>query len=282
MSLLYKRRIWTNRFFTGFAVASAALGIGLLLMILFQIFVEGIGALSVSTFTQTTPSPGEKGGLINAIVGSLMMSGLAMLLSIPVGLMGGVYLAEYGRYGKLASVVRFLNDILLSAPSICFGLFAYEIIVLPMHVFSGYAGAAALAFIAIPVILRTTEDMLSLVPDQLREAAAALGAPMWRIIFTISFRVARSGIITGLLLAFARIVGETAPLLFTAMNNQFWNVSMIGPVPNLPVTIYQLAMSPYPDWHQLAWAGAMIITLAVLSINVVTRVLTDGEVRKGI
>jgi phosphate transport system permease protein len=276
MSFRYQYRIWVNRLFTLFATASALVGLSLLLLILYQVFSEGIGALSLDVFTHTTPPPGEKGGLINAIVGSVMMSILTMIIAIPIGLMGGIYLAEYNKNGKLGSCVRFLNDILLSAPSICFGMFTYQIIVRPTHSFSGYAGAVALSFIAFPVILRTTDDMLTLVPDQLREAAAALGAPVWHIIFTICFRMARSGIVTGLLLAFARIVGETAPLLFTALNNQFWNVRMTGPTPNLPVTIYQLAMSPYPDWHQLAWAGAMIITLAVLSINIVTRILTDG------
>ncbi len=214
LSFRYRRRKWTDRFFTGFAVFSAAVGVGFLLVILGNVFVEGLGAIDLDTFTKTTPSPGENGGLINAILGSVMMSGLAMAVAVPVGLMGGVYLAEYDRHGKIAGVVQFLNDILLSAPSICFGLFAYEIMVMPMRGFSGYAGAVALAFIAIPVILRTTEDMLSLVPDQFREAAAALGAQQWRVIFSICFRFARPGIITGLLLAFARIVGETAPLLF--------------------------------------------------------------------
>jgi phosphate transport system permease protein len=280
MTFHYTRRVWTNHFFTCFALLSAAIGLGLLLLILYQVFVEGLGALSLDIFTKTTPSPGSSGGLINAIVGSLMMSGLAMLFSIPLGIMGGVYLAEYDRGGKIGETVRFLNDILLSAPSICFGMFAYEIVVLPTHGFSGYAGALALSFIAIPVILRTTEDMLTLVPDQLREAAAALGAPPSHIIFTICLSSARHGIVTGLLLAFARIVGETAPLLFTALNNQFWNVNMTGPTPNLPVTIYQLAMSPYADWHRLAWAGAMIITLAVLSINIVTRFFSDRADRR--
>jgi phosphate transport system permease protein len=280
MSFHYQRRIWTNRLFTFFAAASATIGISLLLIILFRIFSEGISAFSFDTFTRTTPSPGGEGGLINAIVGSLMMSALAMIIAIPVGLLGGVYLAEYDRKSKLSSVVRFLNDILLSAPSICFGMFAYEIMVRPMHRFSGYAGAVALAFIAIPVILRTTEDMLILVPNQLREAAAALGAPIWHIVATISFQTVRHGIITGLLLAFARIAGETAPLLFTALNNQFWNIPMDGPTPNLPVTIYQLALSPYPNWHRLAWAGAMIITLVVLSLNIVTRLMTDRAIKK--
>ncbi len=281
LSFRYRKRKAADRFFTAFACISAALGVGFLLIILSNVFVEGLGAIDLNTFIKTMPSPGESGGLINAIIGSLMMSGLAMLVAVPVGIMGGVYLAEYARHSKIAGFVQFLNDILLSAPSICFGLFAYEIMVVPMHGFSGYAGAVALAFIAIPIILRTTEDMLSLVPDQFREAAAALGAHQWRVIFSICFRFARPGIVTGLLLAFARIVGETAPLLFTALNNQFWNLSMIGPTPNLPVTIYQLAMSPYSDWHRLAWAGAMIITLAVLAINVATRFMTKDTIRKG-
>ena len=275
-SLHYRFRIWRDKLFTLFAVSSALLGIGLLLVILFQVFSEGMAALSLDTFTRTTPPPGEKGGLINAIVGSIMMSGLTMLIAIPVGIMAGIYIAEFKRKGKLAALTWFLNDIMLSAPSVVFGLFVYLIVVRPTHSFSGYAGAFALALIAIPIILQTTRDMLLLVPNTLREAAKALGAPTWYVVFTICFRVAGPGIITGLLLAFARIIGETAPLLFTALNNQFWNVSMTGPTPNLPVTIYQLALSPYPDWHQLAWAGAMIITLTVLSLNIATRFLSSG------
>ncbi|MDD3029339.1 MAG: phosphate ABC transporter permease PstA [Alphaproteobacteria bacterium] len=270
----YKIRLFKDRLFSAFAVLSALIGLSFLLLILFQVCHEGLQALSFDTFTKTTPPPGEKGGLANAMVGSFLLSGLAMLLSVPLGVMAGVYLAEFGRNGKLAMVVAFLNDILLSAPSICFGLFVYEIIVLPTHGFSGYAGAVALAFIAIPVILQTTRDMLTLVPDPLREAASALGAPRWKVVFTVCFRVAKGGIMTGILLSFARIAGETAPLLFTALNNRFWNVSMAEPMPNLPMTIYQLALSPYPDWHELAWAGAMVITLTVLSINVLTRFLT--------
>jgi phosphate transport system permease protein len=269
-----------NKLFTLFAATSGAVGIGLLLIILFQVLSEGFNAFSMDTFTLTTPAPGEKGGLINAIIGSLMMSGLAMLIAIPVGMLGGIYLSEYNHKGRIGSVVRFLNDILLSAPSIFFGIFAYEILVRPTHSFSGYAGAVALAFIAVPIILRTTEDMLTLVPDQLREAAAALGAPTWNIVMTICLHSVRFGIVTGVLLAFARIAGETAPLLFTALNSQFWTLSMTGPTANLPVTIYQLAMSPYPAWHQLAWAGAMILTLAVLTINILTRLMTEGALGK--
>ena len=275
----YQRRRLFNYLFGGFACLSALIGLSLLLAILVEIFMKGSQAISLSVFTESTPSPGSSGGLGNAIVGSLMISGLAMLVAIPIGVMGGVYLAEYDRRSRFSSIARFLNDTLLSAPSICFGMFVYELVVRPMHRFSGYAGAVALSCIAIPVILRTTESLLTLVPNALREAAAALGAPIGHMVFTICFRAARQGIVTGILLAFARISGETAPLLFTALNNQYWNIHMHGPTPNLPVTIFQLAMSPYDDWHHLAWAGAMIITFAVLSINIITRSLTLGTSR---
>jgi phosphate transport system permease protein len=277
LSFLYRRRIFFDRLFTFAAALSALVGLCFLFAILYEVFSEGLHAMSLDIFTSTTPSPGERGGLINAIVGSIMITGLALVLAIPVGLMAGVYLAEYDRKGKTGAAIRFVNDILLSAPSICFGIFAYEIVVRPFHAFSGYAGAFALALIAIPLILRTTVDMLTLVPNPLREAAAALGAPTYKVVFSICFRVVRQGLLTGILLAFARLIGETAPLLFTALNNQFWNLRMSGPTANLPVTIYQLALSPYPDWHRLAWAGAFIITSVVLVLNIATRVLSDKK-----
>jgi phosphate transport system permease protein len=224
-------------------------------------------------FTQTTPPPGSEGGLANAIFGSLLMSLLATLIGTPIGILAGTYVAEYGRRGWLAPTTRFINDILLSAPSIVIGLFVYAVYVAKVQHFSGWAGTFALALIVIPVVLKTTENMLRLVPDSMREAAAALGAPQWITVSFVTLRAARAGIITGVLLAIARISGETAPLLFTALNNQFWSVNMDAPMANLPVVIFQFAMSPYQDWQNLAWGGALLITLSVLTLNIVARVL---------
>ncbi|MEO7727362.1 MAG: phosphate ABC transporter permease PstA, partial [Burkholderiales bacterium] len=226
-----------------------------------------------SLFSQMTPPPGSAGGLLNAIVGSVLMATTATLIGTPVGILAGTYLAEYGRRGWLAPATRFINDILLSAPSIVIGLFIYSVYVAQVRHFAGWGGAFALALIVIPVVVRTTDDMLKLVPDSLREAAIALGAPNWKMVVFVSYRAARAGIITGILLAVARISGETAPLLFTALNNQFWSLNMNQPMSNLPVVIFQFAMSPYPDWHRLAWGGAILITLGVLALNIIARTL---------
>mgnify|MGYP003348232132 CR=1 FL=1 len=251
-----------------------------LVWILVELFRQGFSALALSLFTQTTPPPGSAGGLLNAIVGSALMAGTATLIGTPVGILAGTYLAEYGRRGWLASATRFINDILLSAPSIVIGLFIYSVYVSQVKHFSGFGGALALSLIVIPVVVRTTDDMLKLVPDSLREAAVALGAPTWKMIVFVSYRAARAGIITGVLLAVARISGETAPLLFTALNNQFMSFDMNAPMANLPVVIFQFAMSPYPDWHRLAWGGAILITLGVLALNILARVLFRRDARE--
>jgi phosphate transport system permease protein len=252
-----------------------AMGFGLFWLgwILLTLIHHGIHGLSFQLFTQTTPPPGSKGGLANAIYGSLAMSAVATVVGTPVGVLAATYLSEYGRSGWLAAVTRFINDILLSAPSIVIGLFIYAIYVAQIGHFSGWAGAFALALIVIPVVVRTTEDMLKLVPTQLREAAAALGAPRWKITTFIVYRAAKAGILTGILLAMARISGETAPLLFTALNNQFFNPNLNAPMANLPVVIFQFAMSPYEDWHALAWAGALLITFGVLGFTILARIL---------
>ena len=255
------------------SAATMAFGLFWLAWMLFTLLQEGFSALSLTLFTQTTPPPGSAGGLINAIAGSLMMATMATLIGTPVGILAGTYLAEFGRRGWLAPATRFINDILLSAPSIVIGLFIYSVYVAQVRHFAGWGGALALSLIVIPVVVRTTDDMLKLVPDSLREAAVALGAPPWKMIVFVSYRAARAGIVTGILLAVARISGETAPLLFTALNNQFWSLNMNQPMANLPVVIFQFAMSPYPDWHRLAWAGAILITLAVLGLNILARVL---------
>ena len=247
--------------------------------ILLMLLVEGIGGLSLAVFTQTTPGPGsEGGGIANAIVGSLILTFLGIAVATPVGVMAGTYLAEYGKGSKLAEVIRFLNDILLSAPSILIGLFVYTLMVQPMGAYSGWAGGVALAIIATPVIVRTTEDMLRLVPGSLREAGAALGAPMSKVITSISWRAARAGMLTGILLAMARIAGETAPLLFTALNNNFWfRPDLMGGVANLPVMIYQFALSPYENWRELAWAGALLITFSILALSTLARLLLKKD-----
>jgi phosphate transport system permease protein len=279
--MLYARRRLVNSIALTVATAAAAFGLAWLIWILGTLFYNGISAINLGIFTEMTPPPGEKGGLLNAIFGSIVLTIGATLLSAPIGMLAGTYLAEYGKKGALAETVRFINDILLSAPSIVVGLFIYEVLVVPMGHFSAWAGIVVLAVIAIPVIVRTTEDMLTLVPNGLREAAAALGTPMWRVIVTIAYRAARNGIITGILLAIARVSGETAPLLFTALNNQFWSTDFNAPMASLPVTIFQFALSPYDDWQSLAWGGALIITITILILNIVARALATLGSSKG-
>ncbi len=270
---LYRRRRIVNFVYLGVSMLAVLFGLFWLVWILWTLFAQGLSAVSLSMFTQTTPPPGSAGGLANAIFGSLLMSLLATLIGTPIGILAGTYVAEYGRRGWLGPVTRFINDILLSAPSIVIGLFVYAVYVANVQHFSGWAGTFALALIVIPVVLKTTENMLRLVPDTMREAAAALGAPQWIVISFVTLRAARAGIITGILLAIARISGETAPLLFTALNNQFWSVNMDAPMANLPVVIFQFAMSPYQDWQTLAWGGALLITLTVLTLNILARVV---------
>ncbi len=270
---LYRRRRIVNFVCLGISMLAVLFGLFWLVWILWTLFAQGLSAISLAMFTQTTPPPGSAGGLANAIFGSLLMSLLATLIGTPIGILAGTYVAEYGRRGWLGPVTRFINDILLSAPSIVIGLFVYAVYVANVRHFSGWAGAFALALIVIPVVLKTTENMLRLVPDTMREAAAALGAPQWIVISFVTLRAARAGIITGILLAVARISGETAPLLFTALNNQFWSANMNAPMANLPVVIFQFAMSPYQDWQTLAWGGALLITLTVLTLNILARVV---------
>ena len=255
------------------ALAATVFGLGWLVLILGALLWEGFSGLSLAVFTEMTPPPGAAGGLLNPIVGSLILTILAVLIGTPIGILAGTYMAEYGRYDRLTSVVRFINDILLSAPSIVVGLFIYEVMVAPMGHFSGCAGGVALAVIVIPVVVRTTEDMLILVPNALREAAASIGLPRSLSITRICYRAARAGMMTGVLLAVARISGETAPLLFTSLNNQFWSTNLNAPVSSLPVVIFQFALSPYKDWQSLAWTGALIITLAVLALSITARAL---------
>ncbi len=255
------------------AFAATAFGLGWLVLILGALLWKGFGGLSPAVFTEMTPPPGSAGGLLNPIVGSLILTALAVVIGTPIGMLAGTYMAEYGRYDRLTSVVRFINDILLSAPSIVVGLFIYEILVAPIGHFSGLAGAVALSVLVIPVVVRTTEDMLTLVPNALREAATSIGLPRSLAITRICYRAARAGIVTGVLLAIARISGETAPLLFTALNNQFWSTNLNGPIASLPVVIFQFALSPYKDWQALAWTGALIITLAVLALSITARTL---------
>ena len=256
------------------AMSAMAFGLFWLFWILFETVRLGIDGLTFATLTQMTPPPNEEGGLANAIYGSVLMVTLASCVGAPIGIMAGIYLAEFDSKGWLAETTRFVNDILLSAPSIVIGLFVYSVVVSSFRSFSGFAGVVALALIVIPVVIRTTEDMLRLVPSGLREAAYALGAPKWKVIGSITMKAARSGVITGVLLAVARIAGETAPLLFTALSNQFWTSSLSEPMASLPVTIFKFAMSPYENWQKLAWAGVFLITLAVLGLNIVARVLT--------
>jgi phosphate transport system permease protein len=270
---LYRRRQIANSLGMATSMVAMALGITVLLWILLVLFSNGFAALDLNMLTQDTPAPGtEGGGLRNAIVGSLMMVGLSVLVATPVGILAGIYLTEYGDHSKTAETTRFVTDIMLSAPSIVIGLFVYAIAVATLGRFSGYAGSLALCLIAVPVVMRTTENMLRLVPSSLREAAFALGAPRWKVSISVTLRAAKSGVITGLLLAVARISGETAPLLFTALNNQFFSTDMTKPMANLPVVIYQFAMSPYDNWIRLAWGGALLVTLAVLLLNILARV----------
>jgi phosphate transport system permease protein len=273
----YAIRRLRNSVATVLSIAATIAGVGALFLILGALLWEGFGSLSVRVFTEMTPPPGASGGLLNAIVGSLIMTAMAIVLGTPLGIFAGTYLAEYGRFSRLTFVVRFVNDILLSAPSIVIGLFVYEIVVAPVEHFSAYAGALALALLVVPVVLRTTEDMLLLIPRELREAAASVGMPRSVMILRIAYRAARAGILTGVLLAIARISGETAPLLFTALNNQFFSADVTRPMASLPVVIFQFALSPYADWQQLAWCGALIITLAVLALNIAARVLAAGK-----
>jgi phosphate transport system permease protein len=276
---LYQRRKFANAVGLTLSMGSMALGLAVLLWILTVLLTNGLAALDLNMFTQDTPAPGtEGGGLRNAIVGSLMMVGFTVLFATPIGIFAGVYLAEYGDTSKTAELTRFVTDIMLSAPSIVLGLFVYAIAVATVGGFSGWAGTLALSLIAVPVIVRTTENMLRLVPGSLREAAFALGAPRWKVATLVTLRAAKSGVMTGLLLAVARISGETAPLLFTALNNQFFNADMSKPMANLPVVIFQFAMSPYDNWIRLAWGGALIITLAVLVLNVLARVFFRDKV----
>jgi phosphate transport system permease protein len=273
MNSLYaarRRRNWLASFF---ALAATAFGLGWLVLILGVLLYEGVGGLSLKVFTEMTPPPGADGGLLNPIIGSLMLTSLAVAIGTPLGILAGTYMAEYGRHDRLTSVVRFINDILLSAPSIVIGLFIYEIMVAPMGHFSGWAGAVALAVIVVPVVVRTTEDMLMLVPDTLREAAASIGLPRALMITRIAYRAAKAGMVTGVLLAIARISGETAPLLFTALNNQFGSFNLNAPIASLPVVIFQFALSPYADWQKLAWAGALIITMTVLALSIIARLI---------
>jgi len=274
MATLYAARRRRNIVAMSLSLAATAFGLGWLVLILGALLWEGFSGLSLEVFTEMTPPPGSAGGLLNPLMGSLMLTALAVFIGTPIGILAGTYMAEYGRYDRLTSVVRFINDILLSAPSIVVGLFIYEVMVRPMGHFSGYAGAVALAVIVMPVVVRTTEDMLILVPNQLREAAAAIGLPRAFIIARVCYRAAKAGMITGVLLAVARISGETAPLLFTALNHQFWSTDLNGPIASLPVVIFQFALSPYKDWQKLAWTGALIITFTVLALSIIARALS--------
>jgi phosphate transport system permease protein len=270
---VYRRRLLSHRVGIALSVLAMAIGLGFLLWILETLLVNGFGALSHTLFTMDTPAPGSPGGVRNAIVGSLMMVGLSTAISTPVGILAGIYLAEYGQNNKFAAVTRFVTDIMLSAPSIVVGLFVYALCVARFGHFSGYAGTIALSLIAIPVVVRTTDNMLHLVPNSLLEAAFALGAPRWKVSMTVRLRAVKAGVVTGVLLAVARIAGETAPLLFTALNNQFFSLDMKQPMANLPVAIYLFAMSSYEDWRSLAWGAALLVTFSVLLLNILSRTL---------
>src|SRR5438874_4064003 len=274
MNRLYAARRRRNWIAMGLSLLATGFGLGWLVLILGALIWEGCAGLSVAVFTEMTPPPGAAGGLLNPIAGSLILTVLAVAIGTPIGILAGTYMAEYGRYDRLTSVIRFINDILLSAPSIVVGLFIYEVMVAPMGHFSALAGAVALAVIVVPVVVRTTEDMLVLVPQELREAAAALGTPRAVVIIRIAYRAARAGMLTGVLLAVARISGETAPLLFTSLNNQFWSLDLNAPMASLPAVIFQFALSPYADWQKLAWTGALVITFTVLALSIVARLLS--------
>jgi phosphate transport system permease protein len=277
MNTRYAARRRSNAVAMTLSLAATIFGLGWLVLILGVLLWHGFGGLSPAVFTQMTPPPGSSGGLLNPIIGSLILTVLAVLIGTPIGILAGTYMAEYGRYDRLTSVVRFINDILLSAPSIVVGLFIYQVMVAPMGHFSGLAGGVALAVIVIPVVVRTTEDMLTLVPNALREAATSIGLPRSMSIIRIGYRAARAGMVTGVLLAVARISGETAPLLFTALNNQFWSTNLNAPMASLPVVIFQFALSPYKDWQALAWTGALIITLTVLALSITARSLVASD-----
>jgi len=276
MTARYSARRRTNAIAIALSLSATVFGLGWLVMILFTLLWHGLSGLSLAVFTQMTPPPGASGGLLNPIIGSLILTVLAVSVGTPIGILAGTYMAEYGRYDRLTSVVRFINDILLSAPSIVIGLFIYEVMVAPMGHFSGLAGGVALAVIVIPVVVRTTEDMLTLVPNALREAATSIGLPRSMSIIRIGYRAARAGMVTGVLLAVARISGETAPLLFTSLNNQFWSTNLNAPMASLPVIIFQFALSPYKEWQSLAWTGALIITMAVLVLSITARSLVPS------
>ena len=273
----YQQRKRLNQLALTLSMAAMLFGVFWLIWILWETIRLGVGGLSLALFTEMTPPPNDAGGLANAIFGSLVLVAMATLVGTPIGVLAGVYLAEYGRQGVLASTTRFVNDILLSAPSIVIGLVVYTMVVAQFRSFSAWAGIVALALIVVPVVIRTTENMLILVPASLREAAYALGTPKWKVIIMVTLRAARAGVITGVLLAVARIAGETAPLLFTALNNQFWNSDLSKPMASLPVTIFKFAMSPYENWQKLAWAGVLLITMAVLGLNILARVLTRNK-----
>jgi phosphate transport system permease protein len=275
MSTLYQRRLMVNRVALVLAMSAMVFGLAFLTWILVVLISKGISGLNLAVFTQMTPAPGSEGGLLNAIYGSFIMVGVATFVATPIGIMAGIYLAEFGKRGWVGPTTRFVNDILLSAPSIILGLFVYAVIVANAKHFSGWAGSVALALIAIPVVVRTTESMLNLVPSTLREAAAALGAPQWKVVLIVALRAVKGGVITGVMLAVARISGETAPLLFTALNNQFWSADMNAPMANLPVAIFQFALSPFENWVSLAWVGALLITFSVLLLNILARALFD-------
>ena len=277
---LYSARRRSSAIVMGLSYATTAFGLGFLFLILGTLLWRGLVGLNLAVFTQMTPPPGGTGGLLNAIMGSLVMTSLGVAIGTPLGMLAGTYMAEYGRYSKLATIVRFINDILLSAPSIIIGLFVYEIMVARMGHFSAFAGVVALAVLVVPVVVRTTEDMLLLVPNPLREAAAALGLPRSHVILKVAFKAARAGLITGVLLAIARVSGETAPLLFTSLNNQFWSSNLNAPMSSLPIVIFQFALSPYADWQQLAWTGALLITLTVLTLSILARWLGASRTTK--
>jgi phosphate transport system permease protein len=279
-SPLYGQRRVTNAVALGLSMAAAAFGLFWLCAILWSLFYNGLSAIDLELFTASTPPPGSDGGLLNAIFGSVVMTVIGTVIGAPIGILAGTFLAEYARGTALGAVVRFINDLLLSAPSIVIGLFVYVLLVVPAGHFSAWAGAVALAILVVPVVVRTSEDMLNLVPNGLREAAAALGAPRWKVITLVSYRAARNGMITGVLLAIARISGETAPLLFTALNNQFWSADLNAPMANLPVTIFQFALSPYEDWQRLAWGGSLLITVTILLLNIVARTLAAVATNK--
>jgi phosphate transport system permease protein len=277
---LYARRRRANVTLVTLALVATAIGVLWLAFILVALLQNGLAALNIDLFAEMTPPPGSQGGLLNPIVGSLLMTAVGTLIGAPVGILAGTFLAEYGKHSRISEVIRFINDVLLSAPSIIVGLFVYELMVIPtgpfgLGHFSAWAGAVALAILVVPVVVRTTEDMLNLVPNALREAAAALGAPKWKVITMVAYRAAIQGMLTGVMLAVARIAGETAPLLFTALNNQFWSVNMNAPMANLPVVIFQFAMSPYADWQSLAWGGALLITFTILILNITARLLAS-------